>query len=147
MTTEPGVAEVALGLARLLPVLGRMTTDPLPEEMRDSPGQVVLLHILARRGATNVGDLARETGVTAATTSAMVRKLVSKGLVRREPDPDDWRGVRLVLTDAGRAVMDAFTARRQQVLAGLMERLAPDELAQVQAAVRILSGLVTPPAP
>jgi DNA-binding MarR family transcriptional regulator len=53
------------------------------------------------------GMLLRETLVTSGTMTNRVDRLAARGLVRREPDPGDRRGVQVQLTDEGRARVDA----------------------------------------
>jgi DNA-binding MarR family transcriptional regulator len=69
------------------------------------------------------GALLRATLVTSGTMTNRVDRLVRKGLVRREPDPTDKRGVLVTLTDQGREQVDAALAdllrRERTLLAGL----------------------------
>jgi DNA-binding MarR family transcriptional regulator len=53
------------------------------------------------------GRLLRETLVTSGTMTNRIDRLAARGLVSRAPDPGDRRGVRVRLTDAGRARVDA----------------------------------------
>ena len=52
-----------------------------------------------------------------------IDRLAAAGLVRRQPDPQDRRGVLVTLTDEGRARVDAALAdllgREEALLAGL----------------------------
>src|SRR6266536_363993 len=61
------------------------------------------------------GALLRATLVTSGTMTNRIDRLVRKGLVRREPDPRDKRGVLVTLTDQGQERVDA-------ALAGLLRR-------------------------
>jgi DNA-binding MarR family transcriptional regulator len=69
------------------------------------------------------GALLRATLVTSGTMTNRVDRLAAEGLVRREPDPSDKRGVLVTLTGQGRERVDAALAdllRRERVLlAGL----------------------------
>jgi DNA-binding MarR family transcriptional regulator len=69
------------------------------------------------------GALLRATLVTSGTMTNRVDRLAAEGLVRREPDPRDKRGVLVTLTGQGRERVDAALAdllRRERVLlAGL----------------------------
>ena len=53
------------------------------------------------------GALLRATLVTSGTMTNRVDRLAEGGLVRREPDPQDRRGVLVTLTETGRARVDA----------------------------------------
>jgi DNA-binding MarR family transcriptional regulator len=69
------------------------------------------------------GALLRATLVTSGTMTNRIDRLAAAGLVRREPDPRDKRGVLVTLTGQGQARVDAALAgllRRERVLlAGL----------------------------
>jgi DNA-binding MarR family transcriptional regulator len=60
------------------------------------------------------GALLRATLVTSGTMTNRIDRLAGRGLVRREPDPRDRRGVLVTLTRQGAAVVDA-------ALAGLLD--------------------------
>ena len=61
------------------------------------------------------GALLRATLVTSGTMTNRIDRLATAGLVRREPDPRDKRGVLVTLTAQGQARVDA-------ALAGLLDR-------------------------
>jgi len=56
------------------------------------------------------GALLRATLVTSGTMTNRIHRLAEAGLVRREPDPRDKRGVLVTLTDQGVARADAALA-------------------------------------
>jgi len=66
-----------------------------------------------------MGALMRTSG----TTSFRINRLESQGLVRREPDPDDGRGVFVTLTKKGLRLIDVVApvhlANEDQLLAAL----------------------------
>jgi DNA-binding MarR family transcriptional regulator len=51
------------------------------------------------------GALARYLGSTKGTVSQSVMSLEKKGLLRKDADPKDWRGVALFLTEQGKALL------------------------------------------
>lgn len=68
-----------------------------------------VLAALRRSGAPyalSPGQLAAQTLVTSGTITNRVDRLEARGLVRREPDPNDRRGVRVLLTADGQARVD-----------------------------------------
>ena len=72
-------------------------------------------------GPLTHGALCRQLDVSTGAMTNRLDKLERGGLVARSPDPDDRRGVRLAITDAGRARLDAYIdrgARRERALLG-----------------------------
>jgi DNA-binding MarR family transcriptional regulator len=85
-----------------------------------------VLSALRRQGSPfqlTPGALLRATLVTSGTMTNRIDRLAAAGLVRREPDPTDKRGVLVTLTGQGRTVVDAALAdllrRERALLAGL----------------------------
>ena len=74
------------------------------------PGEFDVLSALRRAGppyASTPGALVQATLVGSGTTAGRTARLAARGLVEREPHPDDGRGVLVRLTDDGRRVVDA----------------------------------------
>jgi DNA-binding MarR family transcriptional regulator len=90
------------------------------------PWEFDVLAALRREGAPytlSPGRLLQVTLVTSGTMTNRIDRLEAKGLVARVPDPNDGRGVQVVLTDAGRSrVDDALTdllAHEHHILSAL----------------------------
>lgn len=88
-----------------------------------------VLSALRRSGAPyrlSPGALLNQTLVTSGTMTNRIDRLAERGLVRREPDPNDRRGVLVVLTDAGLTQVDAALSHllkhEQELLQGLTTR-------------------------
>jgi DNA-binding MarR family transcriptional regulator len=81
---------------------------------------VPLLLVLRENGALRSQELAECLHTDPSTISRQVAVLVDRGLVAREPDPDDRRAARLVLTPAGERALDERMAARQRYLAELL---------------------------
>jgi len=63
----------------------------------------------------------------------MVDRLADRGLIRREPDPADGRGIQLALTDAGRQLQRRIGRRHARSVARAMTaELTPAELRQLE---------------
>jgi DNA-binding MarR family transcriptional regulator len=71
------------------------------------------------------GQLLAQTLVTSGTMTNRIDRLEERGLVRRKPDPNDARSVRVQLTAAGRRRVDAalrdLVAREHAILGSLDE--------------------------
>jgi len=84
------------------------------------------------------GQLLHQTLVGSGTMSNRLDRLESRGLVRRHPDPDDGRGVRVRLTPVGRARVDAAVTdllARERVLLGALPDADRERLAALLRAV------------
>lgn len=66
--------------------------------------QWVVLSALWRVDGLSVSELARYSGNELPAASRIVDRMAANGLVRRQPDADDGRTVRVWLTDRGRAL-------------------------------------------
>ncbi|MFJ7210164.1 MarR family winged helix-turn-helix transcriptional regulator [Amycolatopsis sp. NPDC098790] len=79
-----------------------------------------------------MGDLGGTLGLEKSSLTGLVDRAVRRGLVRREPDPDDRRAVHVVLTDEGRDLAEEFyaaTCRRVDELASGLPTSDRDRLA------------------
>ncbi|SEF35952.1 DNA-binding transcriptional regulator, MarR family [Amycolatopsis pretoriensis] len=79
-----------------------------------------------------MGDLGATLGLEKSSLTGLVDRAVRRGLVRREPDPDDRRAVHVVLTDEGRDLAEDFyaaTCRRVDDLAAGLPATDRDRLA------------------
>jgi len=87
-------------------------------------------------------ELNRHVLLSQPALSRLVDRLAERGLVERCADPADGRGVRLSLTEAGRALQRAIGRRHARGVARAMTAaLNHAELAQLEAICRKLAGL------
>ena len=94
------------------------------------------LVVLASRGPQRMVDLAGGLGVTASTAGRMCDRLVRKGLIRRQRARSDRRAVQVSITPAGRQVVDQATARRRELIAGILRKLPPGQQPAIAAALQ-----------
>jgi DNA-binding MarR family transcriptional regulator len=94
-----------------------------------------VLYTLSKCGEPQrMSELNRHVLLSQPALSRLVDRLADRGLVRREADPADGRGVRLSLTDAGRALQRQIGRRHAREVARAMTAgLNPDELRQLEA--------------
>ncbi len=90
----------------------------------------------------SIDDLRRVLGLSHSGGVRIVGRLAARGLVTREPDPDDRRAVRLHLTTEGRRVALRLLAARQAALAELLAPLGQRETADLERLLeRLLAGV------
>jgi MarR family transcriptional regulator, organic hydroperoxide resistance regulator len=66
-----------------------------------------------------MGEVAQALHCLPSNVTALVDQLEDKGLLRREPSPDDRRAKRLVLTDAGQVARKQVIAISAELFAGV----------------------------
>jgi DNA-binding MarR family transcriptional regulator len=140
------VDRMAEGIVRLLTELARRKdpNEPSTHELTTSQAQAIRLIILD--GPQRIGSLAKALGVTMATASRTVDALASAGLVRRDPDPQDARAVRVVLTARGRREHQVRYQRFVRALERLSDDLSEIERRQLADALETLGRLFVAPA-
>ena|SRR5437764_10573986 len=74
-----------------------------------------------------MGDLGATLGLEKSSLTGLADRAVRRGLVRREPDPDDRRAVRVVLTEEGRELAEIFYAATCRRVDDLAEGLTPPD--------------------
>ncbi|WP_285313250.1 MarR family transcriptional regulator [Pseudarthrobacter sp. fls2-241-R2A-168] len=105
-----------------------------------SAAQLSTLKMLLDDGV-RVGEIARNLGVRVPSATEQIIKLERAGLARREPDPDDSRAVRVVLTTEGRAAVDSANARRNAVMAGILSSLSEQDRQALAAALPVIGKI------
>jgi DNA-binding MarR family transcriptional regulator len=106
-------------------------------------------------GALTAGQVAGAVGLSPAAATTAIQRLVTRGYLTREPDPDDRRRAVVELTpaarrraeeiygpvgEAGEAVLQRFTAAELEVIADFLERGRALQLAQAER-IRALVGM------
>jgi len=84
------------------------------------------------------GALVQQTLVTSGTMTNRVTRLADRGLVRRDADPRDGRGIQVTLTAAGAHLVDAAMTARLERERELLEELTPAEQGRLADLLRRL---------
>jgi len=98
--------------------------------MNDYHVLVVLSEAPGRR--LRMGELAGRMWFSPSRVTYQINSMVKRGLVRKQPCPEDGRGQEAVLTDEGMAALEAAAPLHLiTVRDRFIDRLDPDELAVV----------------
>ena len=129
--------------ARLRLVVGRLHRR-IRIDGRESipPLQLSSLATVEQHGPLRLSELARREAVTAPTMSRVLAALDEQGLVIRTPDPNDARGVRIVLSEAGAARLAEVRSHRTALVARRLARLHDAQRATLVAALPALEALL-----
>jgi DNA-binding MarR family transcriptional regulator len=138
---EPDVTEVAAALRVSIGLLLRRMRQVRPDGELSLPETSALAR-LDRSGPATSSALAKEEQISPQSMGATLAALEARGLVARQPDPDDGRRAVLTLTGAGQQVLrDKRSARVAQLAAALSSAFSPAEITQLKAAAPLLERL------
>lgn len=114
---RPADALVTEQLSALFVLLSRSHVDLGPVSRPD----YAFLALVAKLGARRAADLAEAGALDPSTTSRRVAALVDRGYLERTADPGDGRARLVVLTEAGRAVLEDERRRRVELVGIALE--------------------------
>ena len=104
------------------------------------------LSVVVFAGPLSIGALAAAEQVRVPTMSRVVASLEEEGLVRRVPDADDRRVVRIEATAAGKTLLQAGRRRRVSVLEEEIASLTRAERQALLRAIPLIEQLASAPA-
>ena len=104
-----------------------------------TPSQSALLRNLGEDGS-RPSELAAHADVTRQAITKLVDELERLDLVRRDPDPDDGRGVIVRYTDRGRAVLGIARKRMLALERSYAAQVGADRWAEVRSTLETLFG-------
>jgi DNA-binding MarR family transcriptional regulator len=103
--------------------------------------QAELLRLVGRRPDISVTQAAAELGLAPNTTSTLVSKLASDGLITRAVDSDDRRVGRLKLTDTAQHIADASRAAGRAALSEVLDELDEDQLHALSRGLSVMAEM------
>lgn len=112
------------------------------EAMGISPARASALSVLVFGGARSLRELADSERVTSATMSKLVSAMEEERLVRRSPDVNDARSIRIEATAKGRRILERGRARRLDLLERLLSTASEKEIAAIGTAAVALERAI-----
>ena len=104
-----------------------------------NPGHHVVLRNLGENGA-RPSELAAAAGVTRQAITKVVDDLVRRGVVRRDPDPEDGRGVIVRYTDHGLEGLAAARRHMDLIEARFAAKVGAQRWSEVRTTLEELFG-------
>jgi DNA-binding MarR family transcriptional regulator len=133
--------ESLIALRRILRATESYARD-LAHAVGLSPAQLRVLQIVAERDSATPKLLARQMGVSQATVTALVDKLVARGLVTRVPSDLDRRQTNIIATDLGRERLDDAPDALQQRYVAAFKQLQDWEQAQLISSLERVADML-----
>ncbi len=131
---DEAAVDAVLSASRALVAVATMSLGAAAEDT--TIAQYRALVVLASRGPQRMAGLAAALAVTPSTAGRMCDRLVRKGLIRRQRARGDRRAVQVSITAAGRSVVGQATARRRELIAGILGKLPARQQPAVAYALR-----------
>jgi DNA-binding MarR family transcriptional regulator len=96
------------------------------------------LAFLDRNPGASLSDLAEHLGVTRATASATIERLVQRAYVHRNDHPQERRRIVLKLTEAGNHHLQQAREQTRTHIADLLKHLSEDQILQIEEGLILL---------
>jgi DNA-binding MarR family transcriptional regulator len=102
------------------------------------------LAFLDRNPGASLSEVAEHVGVTRATASATIERLVQRNFVHRCHDPQERRRVVLSLTEAGQHHLQQAREQTRSHIADLFKNLTEEQILQVEEGLTLLKQVFEP---
>ncbi|KAB2352232.1 MarR family winged helix-turn-helix transcriptional regulator [Actinomadura rudentiformis] len=137
--------ELQEAIARFVRTFGLHQPDQTPCGQPIPVSEAHALGELARDGALRQNDLTHRLRLEKSTTSRLVTQLINRGWAERIPAPGDGRGVLVQLTPNGMNAATQLAKARAARFSAILERVPPDERANVVRALELLTSATDQP--
>ena len=128
----------ALTIAITIRSIPRILQPILSTDLTIQQLKVLSVIVTSEDGATS-GGLVDTFGVSMASMSKLVDRLVAAGLTTRSFDPNDQRVRRIYATNLGRSVVRELMATRPELGGDVLAGLTVDELRALETGLRAIS--------
>ncbi|MFD7073421.1 MarR family winged helix-turn-helix transcriptional regulator [Nocardioides sp. NPDC059952] len=120
-------APLLLYVVKQLELATRARLDAILKESGVTALQYTALSVLERRPTMSAADLARASFVRAQSAADLIGALERRGLIERRIDPDNRRRMLISLTTEGRAFLDTYDPRVEELEEQMLADLGPED--------------------
>ena len=121
-------------------IFQKMLEDAGISEFNGAQGK--LLYILWQRDGISAAELASQAGLAVTTLTSMLDRMEGAELLRREPDPNDRRKTRIVLTERVRGMKGEYDRLSEGMTELYLRGFSPAETAFFEQYLeRVLNNL------
>ena len=108
--------------------------------------QFLILGFLHNNGDSKMCAIAKFMSVTTAAMTGMVDRLEGLGYVKREPEPEDRRIIKVVLTSKGRELVNKINLRRREMIVDVFGKISgQDRMDYLRVLTRVKDILAPSP--
>ncbi|RVU39589.1 MarR family transcriptional regulator [Hwanghaeella grinnelliae] len=143
MTAKPRdrTDESLIALRRILRATELYARD-LAQAAGMTPAQLRVLQVVDEKGGATPKALANQMSVSQATVTALVDKLVARGMVERRSSEQDRRQINVVMTALGESTLEHAPDALQQRYVRAFEDLADWEQAQLVSSLERVADML-----
>lgn len=98
--------------------------------------------VLLKEGPARMSAIATRLGISLPAATGLIDRLVAKGLVERDRDPDDRRAVVCRVARKGTKVLDRLSELGRGEFLDVVQHLTPEQLDRVIDGVAILASAI-----
>jgi len=139
--------QVWLSLCRLTTKLPSALDNQLERDADLNYFEYLVMAVLSEREdrTLRMSQLAALTNASLSRLSHVAKRLESRGYVTREPDPDDGRYTKAILTECGMTKVEESAPGHVRVVRDLViDALSPVQLRQLHEAIEAINARVDP---
>jgi DNA-binding MarR family transcriptional regulator len=143
---KPGRDEIIEGILKLSDRLFRVLLPTVPQELLQidvTMSQIKIMFILFINGQIRMSDMAADLQVTLATATGLVDRLVEKGLVVRESQPDDRRVVLCRLSEGGHGMVSGIWESARNNTRNILKTLDTARLRMLTEVLEVMLRLAS----
>ncbi len=100
------------------------------------PAYIGTLMSLWNEDGLKLIELGRRAGLEPSTMTGLIDRMERDDLVKRVPDPDDRRVLKIYLTDAGYAIEDTMARAVDRVMAQVLSGIGDDDISHLKDTLR-----------
>ena len=140
MAVDRQIEDVARALLLCMGLLRRRLRQVPVADVLTFP-ETVAMSRLDRGGPAAAADLARQEQISPQSMGATLSELEARGLVKRQPDPDDGRRILLSISATGRRELNRRRNVRVEQLAQGLADFTESELARLAVVAPLIERL------
>ncbi|BAZ91159.1 MULTISPECIES: MarR family winged helix-turn-helix transcriptional regulator [Cylindrospermopsis] len=143
MSFDKPPQKCAARVMETIPLLMRFIRSDMRNHSADSLTipQLRSLAFLKRNPGTSLSAVAEHLGVTCATASTTIERLVQRHLVQRTDHPQERRKIVLNLTTQGKSLLEESQEKTRLHIAEIIESLTSEELLQIETSLTLLKNV------
>ncbi len=143
MSLDKPSEECAARVMETVPLLMRFIRAEMRSHSSDSLSipQLRSLAFLNRNPGASLSEVADHLGVTCATASTTIEKLVQRNLVQRTDNPQERRRVVLNLTKEGKLLLEQSQEKTRGEIAEILGSLTPEQVLHIESGLTLLKNV------